>query len=215
MKNRSLLRISKLFALLLAASLLVIFLVRTNRSEKVACALEEQPERAAISASAREKQQPQTFIIKQDAESNQAAAAPAPSDPASSIKEDNPETSKSPDSVSTVIASSSEKPSNSQEATVQQSADQGTIEYKECELLVKFKAGVDSKRIEAIDTEQHTKIVKIIDQIGVYHLSITDGTSAVEMIKRYQGLPEVEYAELNSAYGTPEGNSGTTVIGIE
>lgn len=69
--------------------------------------------------------------------------------------------------------------------------------YRPGELLVKFKVGVSSKRIEEINSALGTKTVRYFKPSGAYLLKITGETSVVETVGQYARLPEVEFAEPN------------------
>lgn len=67
--------------------------------------------------------------------------------------------------------------------------------YKEGVLLVKFKDGVEIKRIQEIISEQGAEIVTELKLKGLYHIKLKKGQSVEDAIKEFQKYDEVEYAE--------------------
>lgn len=80
------------------------------------------------------------------------------------------------------------------------------------EVLVKFRDGVDAARAEALAAGAGLAVVKPLGSERTYLLRITDGTSVPEAIERLGALPEVEYAEPNRVYRTPEPPGGVAPL---
>lgn len=70
-----------------------------------------------------------------------------------------------------------------------------TSEYREGELLVKFKPGVIQDRITAINSESGVKVLKVIPKINLHRLGSTKGKTTKELLELYRRDPNVEYAE--------------------
>ncbi|MBA7654556.1 hypothetical protein ES703_62436 [subsurface metagenome] len=72
--------------------------------------------------------------------------------------------------------------------------------YIKGEILVKFKKGTAKERIEEINKRFGVAVIKILGDQEVYHLRIPEDSTVPQMVKRYQDLPEVEYAQPNYRY---------------
>ena len=69
--------------------------------------------------------------------------------------------------------------------------------YAEGELLVKFKEGVSEAQIQKVLRQTGTKVTKFLLPLKIHVLKIAPGAAAEDMVKKFQALPEVEYAEPN------------------
>jgi hypothetical protein len=67
--------------------------------------------------------------------------------------------------------------------------------YAEGRLLVKFKGEVAQDRIQEIFRQTGTEVTRFLRTLKVYVLRLPPGASVDEMVKKFQALPEVEYAE--------------------
>ena len=70
-------------------------------------------------------------------------------------------------------------------------------EYARSEILVKFKERVSQERIEAINKNFQVEVIKVLSIVHVYHLRVPRDATVKEMVRKYENLPEVEYAEPN------------------
>ena len=70
-------------------------------------------------------------------------------------------------------------------------------QYVPGEVLVKFKPEVSKERIPILLKEMGTEVVRVFENLGVYHLRITSGESTEAVIRKFSLLTEVEYAEPN------------------
>jgi hypothetical protein len=69
--------------------------------------------------------------------------------------------------------------------------------YAEGELLVKFKEGVSEAQIREVLRQTGTEVSKFLRIVKVYVLKLPPGATVEDMKKKFQTLPEVEYAEPN------------------
>ena len=69
--------------------------------------------------------------------------------------------------------------------------------YVPGELLVKFKSEFPKERIPPLLEEMGTQVIRVFDNLGVYHLRITSGESTEAVIQKFSLLKEIEYAEPN------------------
>lgn len=69
--------------------------------------------------------------------------------------------------------------------------------YVPGEVLVKFKPEVSKERIPTLLEEMGTQVIRVFENLGVYHLRITSGESTEAVIRKFSLLNEVEYAEPN------------------
>lgn len=79
-------------------------------------------------------------------------------------------------------------------------------EYREGEVLVKFKRGLPSSKIKDKVSTYNMDIKRQIRGIGTYRLSIPAGKSVADMVSELSNDPDVTYAEpnyLRVAYNTP------------
>jgi len=65
------------------------------------------------------------------------------------------------------------------------------------ELLVKFKEGTTSGRIDVINRDLHGETIQVLAEGRLYHLRFPAGTNIEALRQTYERLPEVEYAEAN------------------
>jgi len=179
-------------------------------ARNLACTVEENSERATIAG--QRNHEPSIGTSKPDAtksenplvlnspmQINSTGSSDAQSDSSSNGK-----TATNTSGSSSASNSATSGGSSSQSLpTINPGNSEAAPDYKEGELLVKFKDGVSRERINSINSTYHTATISIVEQIGLYHLRISDGTPATEMVQIYQNLPEVEYAELNTSYSIP------------
>ena len=69
--------------------------------------------------------------------------------------------------------------------------------YVPGEVLVKFKPDVSKERIPTLLEEMGTQVIRVFENLEVYHLRITSGESTEAVIRKFSLLNEVEYAEPN------------------
>jgi thermitase len=69
--------------------------------------------------------------------------------------------------------------------------------YAEGELLVKFKEDVSRDRIEEILRQTGTGVTRFLRTLKIHVLRLPPGAAVEDMVKTFQALPEVEYAEPN------------------
>jgi hypothetical protein len=72
-----------------------------------------------------------------------------------------------------------------------------SADYVQGQILVKFKETVSAERAQEINRMMGAEIIKIIRGLRVYHLKIPEDKTVPEMVRKYEALPEVEYAEPN------------------
>lgn len=72
--------------------------------------------------------------------------------------------------------------------------------YIKGEILVKFKKGTAKERIEEINKRFGITVIKTLGEQGVYHLRIPEDFTVPQLVRKYQDLPEVEYAQPNYKY---------------
>jgi hypothetical protein len=73
----------------------------------------------------------------------------------------------------------------------------GEKPYAEGELLVKFKEGVSEAQIQEVLGQTGTKVTKFLRTLKIHVLKIPPGAAVEDMVKKFQALPGVEYAEPN------------------
>ena len=69
--------------------------------------------------------------------------------------------------------------------------------YMEGELLVKFREGASEGQIQEVLRQTRTEVIKFLRIVKVYVLKLPPGATVEDMQKKFQALPEVEYAEPN------------------
>jgi len=69
--------------------------------------------------------------------------------------------------------------------------------HAEGELLVKFKEGISEAQIQEVLRQTGTKVTKFLGTLKIHVLRLPPGAAAEDMVKKFQALPEVEYAEPN------------------
>jgi hypothetical protein len=69
--------------------------------------------------------------------------------------------------------------------------------YAEGELLVKFKEGVSEAQIQEVLRQTGTKVTEFLRTLKIHVLKIPPGAAVEDMVKKFQALPGVEYAEPN------------------
>ena len=68
------------------------------------------------------------------------------------------------------------------------------------EVLVRFRAGTTREIIDRITRQFHDEVEDRIESVdGLDVIEDEDGQSAADVVAQYRALPEVEYAETNSA----------------
>jgi hypothetical protein len=65
------------------------------------------------------------------------------------------------------------------------------------EVLVKFKVGVTTERIEGIQEAYGLSLIKRLESIGVYRFKIPSGSTVEDTVKTLNEDLHVEYAEPN------------------
>ena len=70
--------------------------------------------------------------------------------------------------------------------------------YKEGEILVKFKKEVPEARIQEMNNEMGTEILKFFRFTRFYLLKLPPGATVESMMEKFRALPEVEHVEPNS-----------------
>lgn len=80
-----------------------------------------------------------------------------------------------------------------EEQEIKRGGDRPT--YKEGELLIKFKEDVASEEMASVLSKHHLEIIKKMDEIGVYHVKITDDTPVPQKITELRESKAVKYAE--------------------
>lgn len=65
------------------------------------------------------------------------------------------------------------------------------------ELLVKFRSGVPDDRVTKLLTDMSTEVIRTFQAQRLYHLRITSGDPVDIVVRKFQALSEVEYAEPN------------------
>lgn len=70
--------------------------------------------------------------------------------------------------------------------------------YAENEVLVKFRKDISGEQIARINKELRTEVIKEMGSLLL--IQIPKGVSVEEMVRRFNRLPEVEYAEPNYIY---------------
>lgn len=69
------------------------------------------------------------------------------------------------------------------------------------EILVKFKVGVTTEKIEGIREAYGLSLIKRLESIGVYRFKIPSGSTVEDMVDALNEDPHVEYAEPNYTVG--------------
>src|SRR3990172_2632563 len=70
-------------------------------------------------------------------------------------------------------------------------------QYKEGEILVKFKAGVSKSTQDNFHLKHGSSKIKEFSSLRIHHLKLKEGMSVEDAIKLYKKDPDVEYAEPN------------------
>jgi len=83
---------------------------------------------------------------------------------------------------------------------VQESEPNEQDDSDKAEVLVRFRSGTTRETIERITAQFNDEVEDRIESVdGLDVIEDEDGTSAAEVVAQYRALPEVEYAEANSA----------------
>lgn len=77
----------------------------------------------------------------------------------------------------------------------------GKGQYRQGEILVKFKKDVSKEEIAALNKQLGAEVVKYFHHTEAYLLKLPAGMEVKEAVKLYQERPEVEYAEPNYQAG--------------
>jgi general secretion pathway protein D len=72
-----------------------------------------------------------------------------------------------------------------------------TKNYKEGELLVKFKEGVSEEKALSILSKKGASVINYMEDIKAYQIKLKAKQSVEDAIKEFSTFPEVEYAEPN------------------
>ena len=92
------------------------------------------------------------------------------------------------------------RPQTPEQIAVQEGQEPGTIE-----VLVKFKSGVSSQTIEALEARLNDRIVDRIENApGWTAIDDMDDASPADVVAQYRAFPEVEYAEENYEIELPD-----------
>ncbi|MEW6002266.1 MAG: type II secretion system secretin GspD [Nitrospirota bacterium] len=78
-----------------------------------------------------------------------------------------------------------------------QGREMKSYDFREGELLVKFKDNVTQDRAVSIISQEGASVLRFIESIKVYHIKLKEGQPVEEALKKFSTLPEVEYAEPN------------------
>ncbi|MEW6162289.1 MAG: type II secretion system secretin GspD [Nitrospirota bacterium] len=70
-------------------------------------------------------------------------------------------------------------------------------QYKEGELLIKFKEGVSEERALSIISEKGASVITFIENIKVYHIKLKKGQDVEDAVKEFSEMLEIQYAEPN------------------
>ena len=70
-------------------------------------------------------------------------------------------------------------------------------QFKEGELLVKFKPGVDESKKKYIHDTMGSKEIKEFHKLRIDHVNLKKGTTVEEAVAGYEADPDIEYAEPN------------------
>jgi subtilisin family serine protease len=72
-----------------------------------------------------------------------------------------------------------------------------TYEVAEGEILVKFRAHMDGRKVSVFALSRKSNVLEKLDIPEVYRLKVPEGSSMEQMIEDYNSNPDVEYAEPN------------------
>src|SRR6266404_507659 len=87
--------------------------------------------------------------------------------------------------------------------------DETDPQYNKAEILVRFRAGVTQNTIETIARRLNDQVEDQIESVtGLEVIEDEDGKDAASLVGQYQGLPEVEYAEVSSEIKLDHEDSG-------
>lgn len=88
--------------------------------------------------------------------------------------------------------------SKAQKKSIPSSSIEGAeVEYVTGEILVKFRKGTTKGGIEKINERFGVVVVKILGEPEVYYWSISENPTVLELVKKYQNFPEIEYVPPN------------------
>ncbi|HKU73891.1 MAG TPA: S8 family peptidase [Pyrinomonadaceae bacterium] len=76
------------------------------------------------------------------------------------------------------------------------------------EILVKFKSGISQEAIYRLTAERNDRVEDRIENVGWEAIDDFDNADAATLVKEYQQLPEVEYAEPNYEINLEEAAAG-------
>jgi len=99
-----------------------------------------------------------------------------------------------------VPAEEKTRPQTPEQIAVQEGQEAGSVE-----VLVKFKSGVSSQTIEALEARINDRIVDRFENApGWTAIDDMDDASPADVVAQYRAFPEVEYAEENYAIELPD-----------
>ncbi|HEX3185417.1 MAG TPA: S8 family peptidase [Pyrinomonadaceae bacterium] len=99
-----------------------------------------------------------------------------------------------------VPAEEKARPRTPEEVAIAEGEKRGNVE-----VLVKFKSGVSSETIEALEARINDRIVDRIENApGWTAIDDLDDASPADLVAQYRSFPEVEYAEENFAIEIPD-----------
>jgi len=83
-----------------------------------------------------------------------------------------------------------------EEAITRGTASPGTKDYKEGEVIVRFRTDITRAEVEQINKSLNTYVKKVLSP-GTYLISVPPGLTVEETVDEYMATGEVEYAEPN------------------
>ncbi|HET6974217.1 MAG TPA: hypothetical protein VFH96_09350, partial [Pyrinomonadaceae bacterium] len=93
--------------------------------------------------------------------------------------------------------------------TIEEISINETQSFAAPEILVKFKSGISQEAIERLTAQRHDRVEDRIENAeGWDAIDDLDNADAATLVKEYQQLPEVEYAEPNYEINLDEATAG-------
>ena len=83
-----------------------------------------------------------------------------------------------------------------EEAITRGTASPGRKDYKEGEVIVRFRTDITRAEVEQINKSLNTYVKKVLSP-GTYLISVPPGLTVEETVDEYMATGEVEYAEPN------------------
>lgn len=80
------------------------------------------------------------------------------------------------------------------------STAQSSPKWAEGEVLVKFRDGAATEAAKQANRTVGSRVVEMLGDLGWQRVQLAEGLKTVDAVKRYQGMPEVEYAQPNFYY---------------